>query len=534
MSSIEFMINYAESRGLITIDWIVVGIYLTYILAQGWYFSRQQKSEGEFLVARAKPMGWFVVGLSMYATLLSTISYLGKPGEMINKGPMVSIAQLIAVPIGYYLVAHVMMPRIMSQRVTSVYEYLEERIGPVGRLLAAALFILLRLVWMGLMTYLTSAVLAIVIGLDPKWVPVLSILVGIVAIAYSSMGGFRAVVVTDNIQAILLFLGAFAAIGVVTWHMRDLSWIPTEWSPNWDTQPLFSLDPNVRVTLVGLVIHMVLWRVATSCSDQTSVQRFMAVKDAAAARRSFMVNSVAVMFSAILLSLVGAALLGFFTRFPEALAPDMTIARDADRLLPFFIAHYLPPGLSGLIVSAMLAAVMSSLDSGVNGVTAVVNRDFLTRFNWIPATEAGRVRLLRILTVLIGSVVILLGLVIKHVPGNIIDVTNKTASLVTTPIFGLFLMAWYMKSITPVAALLGTFASITVAVLIGFWDMLTGQPGFSFTYIGPGALITSLVVGGLISRWGPGRDDRRGTAIWGAVGAAVILGFALYLIIGAR
>lgn len=528
------MVLYEETRGLIFIDWVVVGIYLAYILGQGWYFSRQQKSEGEFLVARAKPIGWFVVGLSMYATLLSTISYLGKPGEMINKGPMFTIAQLIAVPIGYYLVAHVLMPRILSQRVTSVYEYLEERIGPVGRLLAAALFVFLRLVWMGLMTYLTSSVLAIVMGLDPKWVPALSVLVGIVAIAYSSMGGFRAVVVTDNIQAILLFIGAFSAIAVVTWHMRDLSWVPREWSPAWDTQPLFSFDPTVRVTLVGLLIHMVLWRVATSCSDQTSIQRFMAVKDASAARRSFLVNSGAVVFSAVLLSLVGAALLGFFTRFPEALAPDMTIEGDADRLLPFFIAHYLPAGLSGLIVSAMLAAVMSSLDSGVNAVTAVVSRDFLPRLRLVPATEAGRVRLLRILTVTIGATVILLGLFIKHIPGNIIDVTNKTASLVTTPIFGLFLMAWYMKSITPLAALLGTLASVVVAVLIGFWDMLTGQPGFSFTLIGPCALVVSLAVGWLLSRWGPRRDDRRGTAIWGAAGAVLILGAAALLVAGGR
>jgi len=528
------MIHYSEAHGLVLIDWIVVVVYLAYILGQGWYFSKQQESEGEFLVAKAKPMGWFIVGMSMYATLLSVISYLGKPGEMINKGPMFTIAQVIAMPISYYLVAHVLMPRIMSQRVTSVYEYLEERIGQTGRLLAAALFIMLRLVWMGLMTYLTSSVLALVMGLDEGWVPALSILVGAVAIAYSSMGGFRAVVVTDNIQAMLLFVGALAAIGVATWHMGDLSWIPTQWSPNWDTQPLISFDPHVRVTLVGLLVHMVLWRVATSCSDQTSIQRFMAVKDSRDARRSFFVNSVAVVFSAILLSLVGVAMLGFFTRFPEALAPEMTIAADGDKLLPFFIAHYLPPGLSGLIVTAMLAAVMSSLDSGVNGVTAVINRDFLARFNLLPATETGRVRLLRVMTVLIGGLVILLGLVVKQIPGNIIDVTNKTASLVTTPIFGLFLMAWYMKAITPVAALLGTLASVTVAVLIGFWDMLTDQPGFSFTYIGPCSLIASLATGWLLSRWGPRRDNRRGSMIWGIVGTALILGFAFQLVANAR
>jgi Na+(H+)/acetate symporter ActP len=134
------------------------------------------------------------------------------------------------------------------------------------------------------------------------------------------------------------------------------------------------------------------------------------------------------------------------------------------------------------------------------------------------------------MTVVIGAVVILLGLLVKHVPGNIIDVTNKTASLVTTPIFGLFLMAWYMKKITPVAALLGTLSSITVAVLIGFWDMLTDQAGLSFTFIGPSALIASLGIGWLVSNWGPRRENERGALIWGVLGSSLILSIAALLV----
>lgn len=528
------MIHHSNVHGLITIDWIVIGLYLSFILAQGWYYSKQQTSGGEFLVVKDRPMGWFIVGLSMYATLLSTITYLAQPGEMISKGPTAAIALLIAVPLSYYFVAHLLLPRIMGQRVTSVYEYLENRIGLSGRLVAAALFIFLRLVWMGLMTYLTSTVLAVVMGLDAKWVPLLSVIVGAVTIAYSSMGGLRAVVMTDNIQAALLFVGAFAAIGVLTWHLGDFSWLPTQWSPSWESQPLFSFDPHVRVTLVGLIVHTTLWRVATSCSDQTSIQRFMAVKDASAARRSFLVNSIAVVFSTLLLSLVGCALLGFFTRFPDAIPPELTLARDADRLFPFFIAHYLPPGLSGLIVSAMLAAAMSSLDSGVNAVTAVVTRDFMERFPKGPATELAKVKMLRILTVSIGVAVIAISLVVKHIPGNIMEVTNKTAALVTTPIFALFLMAWFMKSVTPLGALLGTVASVAGAVLVGFWDMLTGLPGLSFQYIGPAALTLSLSVSWLVSRFGPRREHHAAIRLWAFVGTAFLLTLSVGIVAAAR
>jgi SSS family solute:Na+ symporter len=508
------MIHHANVHGLIAVDWLVIGLYLAFILAQGWYYSRQQTSGGEFLVAKGRPMSSMLVGLSLFATLMSTISYLGKPGEIISKGPMVAIAQILVVPVAYVVVAYVVLPTIMRQRVTSVYEYLEARIGVVGRLLGAILFIFLRLVWMGLMTYLTSVVLAVVMGLDPKWVPALSIAVGGVAIAYSSMGGFRAVVMTDTLQATLLFAGAISAIGVIAWQTRGIGWFPTSWSPTWDTQPIFSLDPYVRITLTGSFIHMLLWRVATSCGDQTAVQRFMAVKDMRAARHMFLVNSWAVIVTTILLALVGFALLGFFTQFTQALPPEMTIDKDADKLFPYFIAHYLPPGLSGLIVTAFIAAAMSSLDSGVNAITAVISKDFLERFNRFPQAEVDRVRLMRWITLGIGVTVIALGLLVKHVPGNVYAVTNKTANLVSVPIFGLFVMAWYMPFVTPLGALIGTLCSVIVAVLVGFWDVITGREAFSFQYIGVSSIVVSLAVGALLSRYGPRREDRRGTRNW--------------------
>jgi SSS family solute:Na+ symporter len=523
-------IHYSPARGLGVLDWVVIGGYVAIVLGQGWYYSRTQTTASEFLVASRKPMSPGIVGLSLYATLLSTITYLAKPGEIINKGPVSSIAQIASMPIVYIIVAWLVMPIIMARRVTSVYEYLEERIGTVGRLAGAGLFLFLRVVWMGLMIYLTSVVLTVVMGLGEAWVPLLSIIVGLATVLYSTMGGFRAVVMTDTYQASLMFLGAIATVVVVSWHCRGFSWIPTEWSPSWDVQPLMSFDPHVRVTVIGGILHMTLWRVATVCGDQTAIQRYMAVKDLEAARRSVLVTTIATIVSTVLLSLVGLALLGFFGRFAEALPPGMNLDTDADKLLPFFITHYLPVGVTGLVVTAFLAAAMSSIDSGVSAVTAVVETDFLSRWGLRPKDEKARVRFIRWLSVLIGILVIGLSFVVKYVPGNVMEVTNKTSNLVTVPIFGLFIMAWFVPFVTPLGAMVGTLCSVVAAVLIGFWDVMTGQPAISFQYIGMGSLAVSLAVGCFVSRMGPRRHDRTGTRRW-AVASAVLMTILTVLIV---
>jgi SSS family solute:Na+ symporter len=527
-------IHHANSFGLRPLDWAIMAAYMLFVLGQGWYYARGQTSASEFIVGSNRPMAPWIVGLSLYATLLSTITYLAKPGEMINKGPVTSLAQIISLPIVYLLMAHVLLPVIMRRRVTSVYEYLEARVGLAGRLMGAGLFLLLRLVWMALMIYLTSVVLAVVMNLGPEWVPLLSIVVGIVTVAYSTMGGIRAVIMTDMLQASLLFVGAIATILVVTWYCQGLAWVPTEWSPTWDSQPFMSFDPHVRVTVIGSIIHMTLWRVATVCGDQTAIQRYMAVSDLPAARRTIMVTCVATAVSAVLLSLVGFALLGFYQQFTEALPPGMSIERDADHLFPHFIAHYLPPGVSGLVVTAILAAAMSSLDSGVSAVTGVLETDFLTRAKWYPRDGQLRIRILRWLGLLIGVGVIAVSFIVERIPGNVMEVTNKTANLVTVPIFGLFLLAWFLPFVTPLGAMLGTGASVCAAILIGFWDMLTGNTAISFQYIGLGALTISLAVGATVSRFGPAREDGAGTRRWAMIGGLLLVGGTIAIAVFGR
>lgn len=503
----------SHPSGLHWLDWLVVGAYLTVVLWLGWSSSRKESGTAEYFIAAQRHLNPFLIGISTFATLLSTVSYLSKPGEMVNKGPMMVSAMLIATPIAYFAVAHGVIPSLMKHRVTSAYELLEERLGYPIRALGGIMFILLRLVWMGLLVYLASVALAIIVGLDDKWIPLISALTGIVAVAYTSMGGLRTVVITDLIQFFLLFFGAIVTIAIITVKMDGFAWFKWEWNPIWDHQPIFSWDPTVRLSLFGAVVSSALWTIATAGSDQTAVQRYMATRDSLAARRSYLVSSLANVIVSVVLGLLGLALLGFFSAHPNLLGSGLTLESDADRVFPFFIAHFLPLGISGLVVSGAVAAAMSSVDSGVNSITAVIMSDFLDRNGKRFKSEAHHLRFTKLLAVGIGVTVIVASLFVQYVPGNFTAMTSKTANLLVTPIFALFILALWVRSATPLAAFMGFAYGFTAAVLIAFWEPITGQTQISFQWVGLGALVANLAVALPLSFYGPRRHETRKTAI---------------------
>lgn len=521
---------HREATGLMWPDWVIIIGYVAVCLGLGWHYSRRKANRGDYFIAATTHIHPGLIGISLFATLLSTISYLGKPGEMINKGPVFLLGGIISVPIAYWIVGYWLIPHLMKNRVTSAYELLEQRLGIAVRLLGAAMFIALRLAWMGLLIYLSSVALTVIIGLDLKWIPAVSAVAGLIAVIYTSMGGLRTVVITDVFQFSLLLIGAVLAIGIVTVDMGGFFWWSTEWSPYWDTQPWFSLDPTVRVSVFGATVSTLVWRVATAGSDQTAVQRYMATKDATSARQSYLISSIAAIVVSVVLALLGMALLGFFNRFPDALGPGMTLKVDADQIFPYFIANYLPVGLSGLVVAAALAAAMSSVDSGVNSITAVVMSDFLQRFGWHPKTEAGGVRYSKLMAFGIGIVVVLASLIVQFVPGNFTEMTTKTSNLIVSPIFALFVLALWVPFATPLGAWLGCAYGVAAAVLIGFWDVLTGNVPISFQWVGLGSLVANMAVALPISKWGPRRDDHRGTAIVGIIGLLVLIAALVVLL----
>jgi SSS family solute:Na+ symporter len=514
--------GFALRGGLGAVDWSVVLLYLAGMIGIGVYYSYRAKTTEEYYLGGRK-MRPFMVGLSLFATLISTISYLAVPGEVIKHGPVV-VLYIFSLPVIFLLVGYVIIPYIMKLPITSAYEILEVKFGRGVRIFGSSIFLLIRLVWMGLVVFSAAKVVVPCIGWSPGVLPYVVIIVGAVTVAYASMGGLRAVVLTDVVQAFILFVGALACVVIVTVKMGGVGWIPTRWSPNWDVQPFFSLDPTVRVTLVGTLVQTTVWWICTAGSDQMAIQRYLATRDAKAARRAFLVNNVADALVEILLAALGFALLAFFLAHPEYQVGELNLQKDADYLFPHFVVNFVGYGLAGLVISGMLAAAMSSLASGVTSTATVINTDLVSYFLPKDLSEKNKVRLGKWTTAFIGVVVIALGLVMEKVPGNLFEVTNKTNGLFVAPLFGLFFMAMCVRFATAFGTVFGSLYGLLAAFLVAFWD-LTGAPAISFQWILAASLLVNIVVGCLLSLIpirGKGRAYRWGLGILFAIPLIVI------------
>jgi SSS family solute:Na+ symporter len=411
------------------------------------------------------------------------------------------------------------------------------------------MFIALRLMWMSLLVYLTAEAMTIMIGVGRDWIPVIALITGLVAVIYTSMGGLRAVVITDLIQTLLLYGGALLVLGVITYDFGGFGWFPTQWQENWDPQPLLPIDkqtgafdPKIRVSALGSMFGFLIWYICTSGGDQTSVQRFMATRDVRAARRAYATQLVVSVIVGVTLAFVGFALLAYFRVHADQLPAGMSLKDDADKIFPIFIADHLPVGISGLVVAAMFAAAMSSIDSGVNSITAVVMTDFVDRFGHSPKTEKAHVRAAQFLALAIGTVVVIGSSFMEHITGNITEMTGKTSNLFTTPIFCLFFFALFVPFARPAGVIVGAVCVTVTAAVVAFcgplvvwlshWgvdaatfntvvvlevDKATGiltesaKDPISFQWIAPAAVLVNIVTGVvaslIIAKWNQSRDN---------------------------
>ncbi len=487
------------NKGLHWIDLVIVAAYALGMLAIGWFYSRKRIDKDEYFTGGRK-MNPLFIGVSLFATLLSTISYLSKPGEIVMNGPY-TLTAVLSIPISFLIVGYCLIPVFMKFRLTSAYELLEKKLGLSSRLIGASMFVLLRLMWMAVLLNFAAGAMVVMLGLDEKWVFAVTTVIGLVALLYSSLGGLRAVVVTDMIQFVLLLGGAVLVIVIVSMRLGGVDWFPTEWNPDWKKQPVFSLDPYLRLTVIGVIVSQTLWTICTAGGDQTAIQRYMATEDAGAARKSYLVNSIVTLVASVVLALVGLALMAYYQRFPEQFAGGQSIAGSADKLFPYFISHQLPVGISGLVVAGMFAAAMSSVDSGVNSITAVVSSDFIGRFRKTEHTEKQELIQARLIAVGVGVAVILATTLIDHLPGNLFAVSKRATELFVTPLFTLFFMAMFVRFATPAGANAGALSGFLAAATIAFWNPLFDEErALSFTWISPVALIVGITVGCLVSR----------------------------------
>jgi SSS family solute:Na+ symporter len=487
-----------EIRLLLPLDWAVLGLYFAGMLAIGWYFRSRTRTEDDYLLGGRTMKPW-AVGLSLFATLMSTISYLSCPGEVIQHGPMY-FTSLLSFPFISVVVGYLLIPYFVKLPLTSAYEILESRLGLGVRMLGALFFLSLRLLWMAVIIDTTASIVLVpLVGIDPSLTPYLCAFLGLITVAYTSMGGIRAVVWTDVVQTFVLLGGAILALAFITWQLGGVdAWWPTSWASNWDP-PTFDYDPFARISMVGVLLSTFCWYVFTSGSDQMAIQRYLATRDARSARRMFNISLIAGALVIGLLALVGLALLAYFRAHPEMLGQGQSLDKNADQLFPRFIAVGLPPGLSGLVVAGLLAAAMSSLSSGLNSSCAVITVDFLERFSGRLSEARQNVRRTRYVSWCVGVVVVLLSSFVGIVEGNLLEVAYKVTNLLVAPLFGLFFMALFVPWSTNFGTFVGAAFGLVTVVAINYWDLFTGVPGISFLWAMPLGLVIQVAVGALVS-----------------------------------
>jgi solute:Na+ symporter, SSS family len=484
---------------LVIWDWAVIAVYALGMLAVGWYYSRRTKTGEQYLLGDRK-MSPLMVGISLFASLISVIGYLAWPGEMIKYGPMM-FSGALAYPLIYLVVGWLMIPYIMRLRVTSAYEILELRLGSTVRTLGSLLFLSMRLLWMAVILYAaTSKVLVPLLGLDPRTGPIVCAMLALVTIVYTAMGGLRAVVVTDVIQSGILFGAAIVTVTTISIGLGGVqAWWPSQWPAHWPV-PQYGYDPSARATMFGAVLAAFTWNVCISASDQICVQRYLSTKDARAARTVMWISLVASTFVSILLAFVGLGLLAYFQTFPHLLPDTQTVLSDGDKLFPQFIVTGLPVGLSGLVVAGLLACAMSAFSAGINSTCSVITIDIIDRLRGKNKTaESGRVRQMKYVSVLVGVIVVFLSLFVYLVQGNLLEVTYKVVNLLTAPLAGLFFLAMFVPWARGFGAMVGAVCGLTVVVAVNFWKEITGVQGISFLWAMPLSLMVEVGVGALVS-----------------------------------
>lgn len=442
------------------LDTAIVLAYLIGILGFSYALHRKKRTADVFVAGRA--MGWFPIGLSVMITLFSAVNFLAFPTEVMEHGLYVLAALpvfvLVAIPI-----TRIFIPFFHRMQLTSLYAYLEQRFDRHTRLLASGLFMFWRLCWMATALYATAQVLSIMTGIPS---PALIIVAGSVAALYTATGGIRTVMWTDVLQFLLLVTGIGGALWVaVGTHGQGWSALWSEartaghLSPFLPVDPVFySLNPTIRITLWSGLIGTFVAFLGRYTADQMVVQRYFAARSLSAAVRGFWWNIVAALFALVLLTFLGLAIAGTHS---DATIPAMARFGAFAQSLPF--------GLTGILTAGLLAATMSSVDSGLNSCLATWLTDFAGRKKQDDGQQAHAYRL-RVFGLAIATMV--LAFIVGRT-GDLFEVINRVINGVGSPLLALILLGMFSRSANARGTWIGGSIGIIASLAISFgWDGL--------------------------------------------------------------
>jgi SSS family solute:Na+ symporter len=472
-----------QRRALGPADWTIITVYLVGMLAIGFYFwkgSRGGSTNEFFLGSRTIP--FWAAGISMFATNTSSISYLAVPAKAYDTDWQYMMSKVVTV-FALIAVAILIIPMFRRLNLVSVFGYLETRFHPVIRMLSSALAILMHVGGrMGVVLFLPALAISTITGTN---VILCILLIGVSTIIYTALGGMKAVVWTDFFQVVILFGGAFFAIGFIVYTVGA--------GPIYDTAMQFDKTKMVNVsfdfttpTLWGFIILYTFDTVLTFPKDQVLMQRVLSTPDEKQASRSVWMFALILLPAGFIFYIIGTTLFAYYRANPERLDPLLSL----DAVFPAFIGTELPHGVTGIIIAGLFAAAMGTVAGTINSVATLLSVDFYEKMRKTPPTQKQAVRFAEWMTVVIGAIGIVLAIILSRLDvRSLLDLTIELFGLLGGSCAGAYTLGMFTKR----ANWQGTAIGIVLATIVTMvcWLFSLVHPYFYLAI----AIVASIVIG---------------------------------------
>jgi solute:Na+ symporter, SSS family len=470
-------------KDLPILDIVIIVVYLLAMILVGVYFSKKNKSADQFTTASGKIPGW-AIGLSIYATFLSSNTFLGVPGKAFGSNWNAFVFS-ISMPFAAWIASKYFVPFYRRSGEVSAYTHLENRFGPWARTYAVICFLLTQIARMGSIFFGIALSLQALIGYPMS--AIMSVM-GICIIIYTVLGGMEAVIWTEVAQGIIKTLGAILILFLIIKEMGGVSHIITIAKDNHKLS-LGSLSPDFTSSSLWVVLFYGFFiNLNNFGMDQNYVQRYHTAKNTRQAVRSVWTCVALYVPASLLFFIIGTSLFAYYQIHPElteAIKQQVAIERlgsgaafesvnqhvlslqpadYADKVMPHFMVTKIPTGLAGLIISALLSAAMSTISSGMNASATVFTLDIYKRYIKKDLSERGKFSTLHIMTVFFGLLGLAAGIAMIGIK-SLLDAWWQLSGIFAGGMLGLFLLGIVSRNTKNTAA----FTAVICGVLVILW-----------------------------------------------------------------
>lgn len=441
------------------LDAIIFFILISGVILFGASFFFRNRTSDQFTTGGRAIPSW-AVGMSIFATFVSSISFLALPGKAYVSDWNAFVFSL-SIPLAAYAAVKFFIPLYRGIGNISAYYYLELRFGSWARMYASVCYILTQLMRTGAILLLLALPLNALFGWDIR---IIIIFTGMGVMFYSMLGGIKAVIWTDTILGIILIAGALLSAGFLTFSMPEGPGQLFSIASDNNKFSLGSFGPSLGestfwvVLIYGLFINLQNYGI-----DQNYVQRYMASGSDRGATFSALFGSLLYIPVSLVFFYIGTALFSYYHASPDLLPEYLKVAGAGDKVFPYFIVTVLPAGITGLLIAAIFAAGMSTVSTSLNSTATIILNDYYKRYFNRNAAERSSMTVLYISSFITGVAGIGIALALVGVE-SVLDAWWALASIFSGGMLGLFLLGYVSRKAKKTEAVTGVILGVLVIV----------------------------------------------------------------------